>query len=98
MNLKIDPKELSAKVSSLLKFVPETRDNDRYLVSEIWSQETEAETVNEFLIEIEDGKLSHFETITRIRRRLQEEDEDLRGETYEQRQHYANNYYHNLNF
>lgn len=95
--MKIDCRELPSKVEIILKSIPETRDNDRLLVSEIWNQEIGLVYFSDFLSELERGNISHFETITRIRRRLQEKRPELRGESYEMRQHHANNYYGIMN-
>ena len=72
----------ATKVLVALKEHPEMRDNDRLLVKHIWSHETRAEHTGDFLHEFISGKLSHFESIRRMRQKLQEKYPDLRGERY----------------
>jgi hypothetical protein len=64
---------------------PECRDCDRMLVSYIWNKESGAGSVEDFLIELVQGKLTHFESIRRMRQKLQEKHEGLRGLKYESR-------------
>jgi len=78
-------KSLVDRVESFLLQYPKTRDDDDYLIKLIWyysCNNPEKMTALELL----KMKLPKFESITRARRKLQQENESLRGETYEKRQ------------
>jgi hypothetical protein len=70
-------------VRQLLEQYPQTRDNDNLLMSMIWRRES---NLFNFFHRLESGKLTPAETIRRCRQRLQLDDPELRGETYELRQ------------
>jgi hypothetical protein len=70
-------------VKRLLEERPALRDNDNLLMSTIWKQQS---NILNFFYRLETGKLHSPETIRRTRQRLQEENENLRGESYEARQ------------
>lgn len=73
----------ASKVFTLLKNKPETRDCDRQLIYWAWKDELgEGDDVLQSLIA---GSLSHPETLSRVRRKLQEKYEDLRGEKWASR-------------
>jgi len=89
-------KQFQEIVQTLLKRSPELRDNDQRLVANIWWQTISIEMRHRFLdYEIDafkmllklysDGDLPNEQTIRRIRRKLQEENEELRGKVYDQR-------------
>jgi hypothetical protein len=77
-----DLSSIGPKVSSILKQNIQARDDDKILVYEIWSLESKAITLTEFFQEFLSGKLSHFESIRRIRQKLQEMNPDLRGKKW----------------
>ena len=69
------------------------RDNDNALVVRIWWDEVIAKgfapeqlTITEFFILYRDEKITSADTITRARRKVQEENEHLRGNSYIDRQ------------
>jgi hypothetical protein len=70
-------------VLKLLEQYPQTRDNDNLLMSMIWRRES---NLFNFFHRLESGKLTPAETIRRCRQRLQLDDPELRGATYELRQ------------
>lgn len=78
-------KAVFLKVHSLLKDNPLTRDDDRLLMKEIWSQESKSSTLEEFFEEFLSGKLSHPESIRRVRQKIQENNPKLRGDKWESR-------------
>lgn len=68
------------RVLFILKHSPESKDDDRILLSVIWKNELkEGQNILESL---KDGTISNPETVTRIRRKLQEKYPDLRGEKW----------------
>lgn len=86
-------KKIHDQVFELLLKYPHLRDDDEALVSNIWFQELadmdmDANEINAygFLRLYSTKKITRADTITRARRRVQEENELLRGETYNQRQ------------
>lgn len=83
-----DLRHIAYKVYAVLTDLPETRDNDRILLAYIWAKESRAGTVEEFLTELVEGDLTHFESIRRIRQKIQEQHVALRGEKYESRHGY----------
>lgn len=80
-------KELVCKVHAILNENPEARDNDRLLLVEIWVRESAPHHTLDFFRELLNGKIAFPDTVTRIRRKLQEKHEDLRGKKWKSR-HY----------
>ena len=80
-----DFQQVACKVYAILTDHPETRDDDRKLLVKIWAKETQSIDVGGLFKEILDGKLSHSESICRMRRKLQERHPALRGEKWDVR-------------
>lgn len=80
-----DLKTVGCKVYAMLIDHPATKDNDGKLLVEVWKRESKAVTIPELFEEIINGNLSHFESVSRTRRKLQEEHPTLRGEKWESR-------------
>ena len=79
---------LSDQVTNLLKKKSHLRDNDRRLTCNIWWKSVS----NPKLLMFEDfinlyikGDIPESDSITRCRRKVQEDIEELRGETWERR-------------
>jgi hypothetical protein len=75
-------------VESLLHTHPHLRDSDRKLISTIWWRyigKPESLTGMEILKLYADGILPETESISRCRRKLQEEKAELRGELWNKR-------------
>lgn len=62
-----------------------TRDNDHKLVAWIWQNEMDDTISGDVIHLLNNNQLTSWETIARMRRKLQEEDESLRGSTWEKR-------------
>mgnify|MGYP003152608849 FL=1 len=81
--------KLQDKVRSILMEKPEARDCDRILTAIIWYEEAKDATIvwhlNTFFRNYVDGKLTLADSITRARRKLQEEDKTLRGKNWDKR-------------
>lgn len=83
-------KELCDKVKVLLRSHPHLRDSDKRLVANIWSIDlTELYNKNienisslDMLNALAEGNLTNHDSITRARRKVQQENEDLRGTKY----------------
>lgn len=77
--------EIATKVHSILTMNPESRDDDRFLMALVWAQEFNDDCFqyDDFLRSFMEGKLSHPESITRSRRKLQEKYPNLRGERWD---------------
>ena len=76
--------EIKENVIYLLRNFPETRDCDLKLVARYWNKFDECHasvTINQ----IYNGHVTHFESIRRMRQKLQEQNEDLRGVRYKTR-------------
>ena len=89
VNIK-KPKEV---VFYLLQKFSHLRDSDEKLIATIWRQELLNKgfdlnniSAMEFLKMFADGKLTNYESVGRCRRKIQQENADLRGETYKDRQ------------
>jgi len=78
VNVKPSVKNLLTKFSSL-------RDSDRLLVAEFWKQELKALKTNDLLMMLKAGNLTSYDSITRVRRKVQEENKKLRGKLYKER-------------
>lgn len=77
---------IKAKVAKILAFDYEARDNDNRLLTLIWRSESKHNSLETFFSELSNGKLSNFESIRRVRQKLQEERPYLRGDKYLYRQ------------
>lgn len=89
-------KSVGMKVYELLEHCAEARDDDRLLLSIIWGGEVNAS--GDFLEALQDGTLSHPETIRRIRQKLQEEYPPLRGKKWALRHKLEAKYVEQLTF
>jgi len=86
-------KLLKARVESLLMVKPDNRDNDDKLISNIWYEEAterygwipSGSELFQFLHDLSQGEFTSPESITRARRKVQEENPGLRGEKYKKR-------------
>jgi len=90
-------KKIRDEVANLLDRLPKTRDSDDYLVAMYWYEECQAKSINltfsalKLLEGISKGRLTSFESITRCRRKIQEENVNLRGSNYSKRKHKLTN-------
>lgn len=75
------------KVLYLLEQYKHLRDSDNALIANIWYSELQDKSINavDFLERFSKGFLTTPEAITRARRKIQEENEHLRGESYQKR-------------
>ncbi len=85
-------KTLLKTIRTILNDEPETRDNERLLHCNVWWNEikelypTQAQAAcQDFLRIYNDGRLTSPSSISRARRKLQEEDKTLRGEKWYKR-------------
>ena len=80
--------EIKANVKQLLQTKPELRDDDYRLTANIYVKEAGGLTAlqnmsaHTFLGEFSKGKYSNFESIRRVRQKLQEDNPELRGKKY----------------
>ena len=74
------------RVKKMLEDNPHLRDSDNKLIANIWFNDSQQKTKMGFLQELADGKLTTPESITRARRKVQEECPELRGKKYRERQ------------
>ena len=88
-------RETKLIVRQLLIEYPELKDSDLKLITHIWEYEITklygdgAKVFHPFLALLRSGGLTSPETIRRSRCKLQEENEHLRGERYNQRKKYG---------
>lgn len=94
-------KDLSKLVESLLTQFPLLRDNDKALVCKIWEHQLKELgkdinklTINDFFIFYlsPDINLTNSDTITRARRKKQETIIELRGNLYDKRHNYQDEF------
>lgn len=85
--------DISAMTLKILTEDPRTRDDDQLLCAIIWSRlamkqglDVRNKTGYEFLLLYVQNKLVSADTITRARRKIQEERPSLRGKKYVERQ------------
>jgi hypothetical protein len=80
-------KKISQIVYKILKDTPATRDNDILLFSEVWKHQglKTKITYKKFFKKLYLGELAHTETISRARRKIQEQKKEVRGELYSYR-------------
>jgi len=73
-------------VTYLLRNFPETRDCDLKLVARYWDK-FDGFNAGVYFEDIYYGHVTHFESIRRMRQKLQMDNEDLRGLRYKTRKH-----------
>lgn len=83
-------KNLQPYIFKLLSKYEHLRDDDNKLLANIWLKEIGKDNLKEmsaydFLVLFSEGKLSNFESIGRARRKVQSENEELRGSKYKLR-------------
>jgi hypothetical protein len=84
-------KSIKNDVRELLVKYPHYKDNDAKLISAFYyfkyggKNVFEKKTAMEFLTDFAHGKFPFPDTITRVRRKLQESEPELRGENYKKR-------------
>jgi hypothetical protein len=85
-------KTLKEKVEILLTKFPELRDDDKLLVTKMWFYELKKYEVEPTLMSAmqffeiyQQNVLSNSDLITRSRRKIQEENPNLRGKTWDER-------------
>ena len=85
-------KKIAGTVERLLLDEPTLRDNDSKLVANVWYAliKVEGMSAMEFLRAYADNKITPADTITRARRKMQEDNPDLRGKKWEERHILAN--------
>ena len=76
--------EIKENVIYLLRNFPETRNCDLKLVARYWNKFDEC---SDLLNELYNGNITHFESIRRMRQKLQMDNEDLRGTRYKVRKY-----------
>ena len=81
------------EITKLLTNDKRLRDSDAKLIARFWTNELKAKNINtqditahEFLTMYDTNKLHNVEGLTRMRRKVQEENEHLRGKFYKERQ------------
>lgn len=77
-----------AKVFELLSKCPHLRDDDNKLVANVWYSQLESKsdmTAFQFLEGYAKGKFANSDSVTRMRRKLQEEFPELRGKKWAKR-------------
>ena len=87
-----DIKDASERVREYLRRAPDTRDNDNFLVALVWWDDLKKLYgdpnncgLKKFMQHLKDGNLSSYDSITRSRRKWQEEVAPLRGKRYVER-------------
>ena len=78
--------EIKDNVTYLLRNFPETRDCDLRLVARYWSVFDKCHIFVK-VSQIYFGDVTHFESIRRMRQKLQQNNEELRGLRYKTRKH-----------
>lgn len=83
-------KKVKDTVKDILIEYPKTRDNDHLLLLYVWTIQNpmlkdKSTLFIHFAGELMRGKYAHFESISRVRRKLQENHPELRGDLYNAR-------------
>lgn len=83
-------KSIKDKVKYLLDTYPHLRDNDFKLIANYYFYEVGSDEMNnlsaiDFLELFATGKLTHAESIRRVRQKIQEDNPHLRGKSYKRR-------------
>ena len=83
---------LATEVQHALQKHPALRDDDNRLIANIWFKKLptiDKLSGRDLLIWIAKGRLPSFESISRCRRKIQQEDKSLRGELWDKRHQIA---------
>ena len=83
-------KQVKSKVLNKLQTYNSTKDNDNLLIAMVLSEECFEQritTLEDFFVKFSNGKFSSAESIRRTRQKLQQDNKELRGESYYQRKH-----------
>ena len=88
-------KEVKPIVEKFLTIDARTRDSDNLLIARIWYEQLGEDdamkmTAFDMLKLMSEGKLMSTENIRRVRCKIQEESENLRGKTYKERHRLKN--------
>ena len=80
-------KKLYERVKKILTQHPTTRENDHTLMAVIWHEDITTGPVRPssatgFIQALSTGTLTNWESVTRVRRKIMEEDPSLRGLSY----------------
>ena len=86
-------KKLEEQVETVLNKYPDTRDNDQMLISLVWMNTVGKDRLKkmsgwDLLTMLSRKQLPNPESIRRSRQKLQENNEDLRGDKYKLRHQY----------
>tara|TARA_R110002110_G_scaffold147162_3_gene337577 strand:- start:2565 stop:2900 length:336 start_codon:yes stop_codon:yes gene_type:complete len=90
-------KNVKKKVTEVLTKHPKSRDNDMSLLAIVWNEQlggriiTEDMTAFELLCLLSRKELSNPVSLWRCRQKVQEEQENLRGESWKARQEHSKN-------
>ena len=86
-------KRIKPLVKELLQDFPLTRDNDNLLLLKVWAEQDNTlrkeKLFSDFSVGMIAGKYMKFESISRARRKVQEENPELRGRYYKDRKELA---------
>lgn len=86
-------KRIKPLVEKLLQEFPLTRDNDNLLLLKVWAEQDNTLRMNklfsDFSVGMIAGKYMKFESVSRARRKVQEENPELRGRYYKDRKELA---------
>lgn len=93
-----DLKGVGCKVFAVLSENESARDDDKLLVIEIWSRESQAKDIAGLFNELLESKISHFESIRRTRQKIQEKHPELRGKKWDARHNIEGAFCHQLTF
>lgn len=91
-------KDVACKVYSLLVEDKECRDDDRKLLVEIWRKEAASLDIEGFFKELVEGRVSHPESVRRMRQKLQEKHTCLRGDKWDVRHNMESVFCNQLTF
>lgn len=98
MSNQFDLKAAACKVYAILTDNADARDDDKILIVEIWSKESKAKDIQGLFKELMEGSISFPDTLTRMRRKLQEEHPALRGKMWDMRHNMEGNICQQLDF
>ena len=86
-------KRMKPLVEKLLQEFPLTRDNDNLLLLKVWAEQDNTlrmdKLFSDFSVGMIAGKYMKFESVSRARRKVQEENPGLRGKYYKDRKELA---------
>jgi hypothetical protein len=100
----VDVLNIKERLMEIMKAIPETKDNDQLLLANVWLKELATAKIDakkmsafDFILQFSKDKWTNSESVTRCRRKIQEEMPQFRGKSWKSRHDNEGNVINDLN-